>query len=347
MISEKYLMLAELAVSAIDGQDVHQELNFAALLEPKLRKIFYETYDEVEEQYSKVYHVLNSKKAKETDYGLGAMGAWAEFGSSTAAVTGTNDMPEVPYATIPAGLERTYTHKEFAKGFIVERKFIDDEQYNVINKMPADLARAGRYKVETDAATLFNNAFSKDVGGTGLSAIYDGVALIDDAHPLLATGVAAPGLKSDGTALATGKTSNKVIGALSDTTLKAALLKMRQQCDEAGKLIQMKADTLVVPPQLEFLALELIKSSQKVGTSDNDINTLQGSLKVVVLDFLTDADAWFVMDSKRHQLNFFWRVRPEFKREEDFNTLVTKYRGYMRYSYGCSDFRGVVGSAGA
>lgn len=347
MISDKYLMLAELAVSAIDGQDVHQELNFGALLEPKLRKIFYETYDEVEEQYSKVFHVLNSKKAKETDYGLGAMSAWAEFGSSTAAVTGTNDMPEVPYAVIPAGLERTYTHKEFAQGFIVERKFVDDEQYNVINKMPADLARAGRYKVEIDAATLFNNAFSKDIGGTGVSAIYDGVALIDDAHPLLKTDAAAPGLKSDGTALAAGKTSNKIVGALSDTTLKAAILKMRQQCDEAGKLIQMKADTLVVPPSLEFLAHELINSTLKSGTTDNDVNTIKGALKVVVLDFLTDSDAWFVMDSKRHQANFFWRVRPEFKREEDFNTLAQKYRGYMRYSFGVSDFRGIIGSAGA
>jgi hypothetical protein len=52
------------------------------------------------------------------------------------------------------------------------------------------------------------------------------------------------------------------------------------------------------------------------------------------------------MDSKRHQLNFFWRVRPEFKREEDFDTLVAKYRGYMRYSFGVSDFRGIIGSAG-
>ena len=52
------------------------------------------------------------------------------------------------------------------------------------------------------------------------------------------------------------------------------------------------------------------------------------------------------MDSSRHELNFFWRVRPEFKREEDFDTLVAKYRGYMRYSYGYSDWRGIVGSQG-
>ena len=31
---------------------------------------------------------------------------------------------------------------------------------------------------------------------------------------------------------------------------------------------------------------------------------------------------------------------------EDFDTFVAKYRGYMRYSMGVSDFRGIVGSTG-
>lgn len=38
--------------------------------------------------------------------------------------------------------------------------------------------------------------------------------------------------------------------------------------------------------------------------------------------------------------------KPEFKNEEDFDTFVAKYRGYMRYSYGFSDWRGMVGSKG-
>lgn len=318
-----------LKLACIDGATTHQELNFSALLEPKLRKVFYETYDELPEQFSKVYNVNTSKKAKETDYGLGSMTPWTEFGSSTTAVKSGN-MPEIPYETIPAGLERTYVHKEFAKGFTVERKFIDDEQYNVIEKMPKDLARAGRYKVETDGASLFNNAFTN----TG----YDGKPLISAEHPLLNT--------TAETVHGTGKCSNLVTGALSDTTLKTALQLGRKQVDEAGKLIQFQFDTLIVPPALEYLAYELINSSQKVNTDYNDVNSLKGRLKIVVLDFLTSDTAWFITDSKRHQLNWFWRVKPEFKREEDFDTLVHKYRGYMRYSYGYSDYRGIIGSTG-
>lgn len=328
----------ELAITVPTGAETHQELNFGKLLEPKLRKIFYETYDELPEQFSQIFHVQGSKKAVETDYGLGAMTPWTEFGSSTAPVAGATAMPVVPYATIPAGLERTYTHKEFAKGFIVERKFADDEQYSIIEKMPKDLARAGRYKVETDAISLLVNAATTNK--------YDGVPLLSDVHPLLNTTVQAPGKTSAGAALAVGKTSNLLVGALSDTKIKEGLIKMRSQVDEAGKLIQYRGDTLVVSPANEFLAYELMKSAQKVGTTDNDINSIMGRMKVIVLDFLTDEDAWFIMDSKRHQLNFFWRVKPEFKREEDFESLASKYRGYMRYSYGISDYRGICGSMG-
>jgi phage major head subunit gpT-like protein len=322
------MMLAELAPTSPTGEDTHQELNFGELLEPKLRKLFYETYQEVPEQYSKVFNVLNSKKAKETDYNLGAMSAWGEFGSSTAAVSGSTAMPVVDYQTIPAGNEIVYTHKEFASGFMVERKFADDEMYNVIEKMPKDLARAGRYKVESDAAALFNNAFAttarfKDKDGNVTEY------LCDASHDLLDK---------------TNSCSNLITTALSDAGIKEALTLGRKQKDEANKLIQLNFDTLIVPPELEFEAYELIKSAQKVGTTDNDINSIQGRLKIVVYDFLTDANNWFIVDSKRHQLNFFWRVKPEFKREEDFDSLVAKYRGYMRYSFGASDWRGIIGS---
>jgi phage major head subunit gpT-like protein len=309
---------------ALDGTIVHQEASFGKLLEPKLRKIFYETYDEVPEQYSNVFKTNTSKKAQETDYGLGAFKPWSKFGTNfTLGVQ--NPMPSVHYQTIPAGLERIYTHEEFADGFMVERKFADDEQYRIIEKMPADLARAGRYKVESDAATIFNYGFD-GVNHKG----YDAKALFAADHPRL-----------DG-----GTGSNLIAGALSDGSLKDATTLMRKTTDEAGKLIQLKPDTLIVPPELEFLAMELVKSAQKPGTDLNDVNSLMGKFKIFVWDFLTDSDAWFIMDSKRNEMNFFWRVKPEFKREEDFDTLVAKYRGYMRYSYGYSDWRGIVGSPG-
>lgn len=310
------------------GNKVHQEANFGKLLEPGLRKLFYETFDEVPEQYSKIFHVKNSKKAREVDYGLGAMPIWSEFGTAIKKdLTGTAvteaEMPTVPYVTIPAGLERIYVHKEFAQGFMVERKMVDDEQYGAIEKMPKDLARAGRYKVEMDAVSLLTKGFTENG--------YDGKPLFAKDHPLLKSGETC---------------SNLIEGELNVENLQKAIIAMRSMKDEAGKKVVFKADTLVVPPALEFKAIELLNSTNQPDSELNNINSIRGKLKIVVMEFLESDTAWFVMDSTRHELNFFWRVRPEFKREEDFDTLVAKYRGYMRYSYGYSDFRGIVGSKG-
>lgn len=313
---------------AMTGGTTHQENDFGLLLEPKLRKIFYDTYNEVPEQYSKIYNVKTSSKAKETDYGLGAFRPWKKFGNSNTTIGDAVAMPSVEYQKINPGLERTYVHEEFASGFAVERKFIDDEQYDIIMKLPKDHARAGRYKVEQDAVSLFNNALK----ATGAPVIYDGKALFAHDHPLVEN-------KNSGT---TAKGDNLIEGTLDATTLEKALLLAKKQVDEAGKLITMNFDTIVVPPALETKARILLNSTLVTGSANNDINVLKGRLNILVWDFLEIDDACFLMDSKNHQANFFWRVKPQFNREREFDTFVQKYNGYMRYSYGVSDWRGFI-----
>jgi len=288
--------------------------NFGKLLEPGLRKVFFQTYNEIPEQYPWVFQVKTSKKAKEEDYHVAGLGEWPEKES----------MGSIQYEEILPGEEVTYIHKEYAKGCQVERKMIDDEMYDVIRKLPKALARGGRTTVEKTAASILNNGFS-DTG-------YDGVALFSDSHPLY------------GNAGGTG--SNLASGALNDTNLKDALVLARNQVDDAGLKIACKPTRLVVPPDLEFTAIELLQSTQKPGTADNDINSVRGRLKVVVLDYLTSATAWFLQDPNFDNLIFFWRVRPEFNREKNFDTMIQKYIGYLRFSCGYSDWRGLVGSQG-
>lgn len=300
------------------AENTHISQDWPDLLLPGLRTVFYDQYKAIAPQYDKVFKVDTMNKATETDLGMGAFQTWTER---------VNETDNVAYQKIGQGLERTYTPKEFASGFAIGKRLYEDELYGIINKMPADLAEAGRTKVETDAATIYNNAFSGVDG-----EIYDAKALIAADHPY-----------EGGLA---GTQSNLVEGALSDTTLKEALTKMRSVKDNGGKLVVFQPDTLIVPPALEWLALELTKSTQKVGTSDNDINTLAGRLKVFVYDYLTDTDAWFVTDSKRLGLKFYWRIKPEFGKATDSDNFVAKYNGRMRYTYGVSDWRGIVGSPG-
>ena len=298
--------------------------NFGKLLEPGLRKIFFETYDEIPEQYVKIYNIDTSDKAVERDWGMGAFGDWTKRASQ---------FDTVAYKTLSPGLERTYIHEAFTQGFMISREMYDDDQYRQIEKMPKAMARSGRAKVEKDAMIPLLNGFNKLT-----QPIYDGEALFSNTHPLLDT---------------VGVGNNLATGALNDVNLKLALKVMRETVDEVGGLVQFKATKLIIPPALEDTAIRLLKSGQIAGGELNDTNKfLNGyGIEVVVMDYLSASAGgsdthWFLQDGSKHELNFFWRVRPEFKWEEDFDTFISKYRGYMRYSFGVSDWRGVLGSEG-
>ena len=308
-----------------------QQGNYGRLLEPGLRKIFFETYQEKPEQFSQVFKVQASDKAIETDFRMGGFGLFDQKDS----------LGSVSYQEPTGTKPLQYIHQEFASGYIVERKLIDDEQYNTINKMSSALARAARATVETQAATVLNNAFTT----TG----FDGKALIATDHVRLDGG-------SMSNLLQTTYGAAAINGSLSDQNLKAALIQARAQVDDRGILIQVQPTVLVVPPALEYTARTLVGGTNlsvlgtglvSGGTTDAATakNTLP-PLKIVVMDYLTSSTAWFLMDPKVAELNFFWRKKLEFKNMEDFDTMQAKYRAYMRFSCGWSDFRGIVGSKG-
>ena len=316
------------AVTPVDptSANTHISENFGKLLYPGLRKIFFETYDELPEQFSKIYNVNTSNSATETDYGMGAFGDWVERSS---------ELDTVAYAKLNEAGEVTYRHKAFTKGFMIGRELYDDEKYGQMKKMAKALARAGRAKVEKDAIQILTKSFK---GQANAIKGRDNLELFHDQHAL-----------SD----SSKKCSNMLNLPLTEENLKKAIQMMSEQLDEAGNLIQMKATKLIVPPALEDTARRLLHSSLLPGTELNDTNEYlkQSGMQIVVMDYLGSTAGgndlfWFLQDGNRHELNFFWRVKPEFKNMDDFDTFVAKYRGYMRYSYGFSDWRGMVGSTG-
>jgi len=294
---------------------------WARLLEPGLRKIFFESWKEVPEQYSKVFHVLTSKKHAEHDIGLTGFGPWEPRTSENSAV---------PYDDPMQGFEVSYTHTEFLKGFKVTRAMVDDELYNQINKLPKNLARSGRARVEQDAADVLNNGFTKPG--------YDGEPLFSKEHPLIR--VKSKGSNLIEVPMSQVKSYEDILNE--DLVNEAILLARRTLTDEGLKMV-VRPKTLIIPPNLEPQADRIINSAQRPGTDLNDINTIKSKLNVVIMDYLTNDYAWFLLDKDVHELNFFWRVRPEFKAENDFDTLEAKYRGYMRYSVGYSNWRGIIG----
>jgi phage major head subunit gpT-like protein len=312
---------------------------YGRLLEPGLRKIFFDSYRELPEQFSQVFKVQNSDKAVETDYRMGAFGLFEvkESGGS------------IKYDDPTRGLPLQYIHEEYAKGFTVERKLIKDAMYNQINKMPAKFGIAARATVEKVAAKVLIDAFT--VNG------FDGKPLISTTHMAL----------NDKTVinnrLSTAFGATAADAALSDKSIKAALTQAATQKNDAGILVQCKPSVLVVPPALANIAETIVGSpsismlgngtlTTNVSNASSEKNIVGNKIKkVVVMDYLS-ADqggsdtAWYVIDPTVAELNFFWREKLEFANENDFDTMQAKYRAYMRFSVGYSDFRGIVGSLG-
>ena len=108
---------------------------------------------------------------------------------------------------------------------------------------------------------------------------------------------------------------------------------------------------LIIPSALQFTAERILKSTQRVGTADNDINAI-GSMGMIpqgytVNHFLTDDDAFFIKTDVPNGMKHFNRAAIKTAMEGDFDTGNMRYKARERYSFGFSDWRGIYGSPGA
>lgn len=294
---------------------------FGTLLEPGLSEIFYNAYDEVPQIYTELYKMLTSDKGFEKDLSIGAFGDFPKF-------SGTIEYDR-PYE----GYDITYEFPEYAKGFQITRKMYDDENYGIINSKPEQLGTRAARKKEEHAASVFNNAFSASYTGP------DDKPLCSDEHP-------SPAYVESGGSEGVEKRNNTGTLALSHSALQTTKNEMRDTRDDRNFRIGVVPDLLLVPPEQEELAWQLVQSNMVINSSDENPNIHQGRYKLIVWDELTNEDAWFLIDSRYMKvfLKWFDRVPLEFAMTEDFDTLVAKYRAYMRYECGWSDWVWIYGN---
>lgn len=262
---------------------------------------------------NQLYNVQTSGRAVERRLGVGGM-------SDVPVYKGA-----IEYDAFETGYRTDYTHVEYAKGIAVERKLIDDDEYGVISGRASKLGLAFNRTIEKSAVSTFVNAFSASYAGA------DGVALCAANHPYSPTNAATQG--------------NKGSSALTESAVTATRQLMLKFKDDRGEVMNIAPDTLLVPVELEEAARVIVESGQRSGTANNDANTNRG-YRVVVSRYLSDPNDWFLIDSgmARQYLNWFWRVRPEFAEDPSSDySLVARYRGYMRYSFGFDTWQWIYG----
>ena len=301
---------------AISRQQLAKEL------EPGLNALFGLEYKNYENQHAEIYDTESSDRAFEEEVML--------TGFANAAVKAEGSA--VSFDSANESFTSRYTHETIALAFSITEEAVEDNLYDSIAKRYTKaLARSMANTKQIKAANVLNNGFS---GGT---AGGDGVDLLSIAHPTISAG--------------NQKNELTTSADLSETSLEQAMIDIAAFKDERGLKIAARGMKLIIPSALQFTAERILKSTQRVGTADNDINAI-GSMGMIpqgytVNHFLTDDDAFFIKTDVPNGMKHFNRAPIKTAMEGDFDTGNMRYKARERYSFGFSDWRGIYGSPGA
>jgi len=294
--------------------------NHPKALWPGVYSWFGAKYDEHEAQYTKLFDIKSSSKnfeelVQHTGFGLAPV---KPEGSSTA------------YDSHAQGYVARGTNVAYSLGYIVTREELADNQYSEVSMRRAgSLAFSMAQTRENVGANVYNRVVNAGfVGG-------DAVALGSTAHPSVS-----------------GNQSNILATAadLSEASLEDLTIQIMNATDPKGLRISLRPKCLVVPTALVYDANRILKSNLRVDTANNDTNALKllGAIpEIVVNNYLTDADQWFIRTNAPDSLCWFDRESVQFTKDEDFDTDNAKAKGYMRFIPFWGDWRGLYSSAGA
>lgn len=257
------------------------------------------------------YRVRGSTRARERTASFGGLGKYAVKNPTVAA-----EKDELTQE-----FEKTFVHSALAKTVEIERELVDDEDWGVLEEIGEELGFTARYTMEDDAAALFN-----DIAAGATYTSEDGLSIANAAHLNAAGG---------------NSQANSGTNTLNQTGLGTTRVAMKAFKNARGLNILSMPDLLVVPTALEETGWEQTRSSGKPDSANNNMNFYNGQFSMVVWQFLTDTNAWGMIDSRLMRRNLLWYMRIMFETwgDGDFDTGTKRVGGYYRASHGCRDWR--------
>lgn len=292
------------------------------LLWPGIREIWGQVYDAHPTEYTDLYDIKSSTKAYEQDVQVTGFGL--------APVKGQG--APISMDSESQGWVTTYAHVAYALGYIVTYEELQDNQYKEVSQRRAKAnAFSCNQTVENVAAFIYNNAFN-----TTYYTTPDGQSVVSAAH-----------VNSTG-----GTYSNALTpGAdLSEAALEDISIQIMNMTQDRGLRISAMPESLHIPTQEWYNANRILKSVLQNNTANNAINVLKATNAfpkgIKMNHYFTSPSAWFVRTNIPNGMTFFWRDKPQFDQDNDFDTKNAKAATYMRFTMGVTDPRGIYGSNG-
>lgn len=297
---------------------------FSEDLWPGIKKWFGNSYEEWPTVWDRLVEKYSSDKAFEKFQGVTGYG-----------LAGVKDQGAgIPYRDKYQGFPREIINVFYGIGSTITYEMMRFDMYNLMEKIPTELAKSVRQTEETVVANLLNNGFS---GAATPTLTADGLSLFNSAHRLVA----------DST---TQRNTPATASDLSQTALEQARIDIGNFVDDQNLPIVVTGKKLIVPIESVNLAEKILGTEYEVDTGNNTINPVASArqpLELIVSPWLTDVDAWFIKTSQEDGL-VFTEVDPVMvDRDNDFDTKNLKFSAMRGFGVGAVNYLGYYGSPGA
>ncbi|MBU2249368.1 MAG: Mu-like prophage major head subunit gpT family protein [Gammaproteobacteria bacterium] len=282
----------------------------------------------LKEQFKEGVSVLDCYRVKQSER------AYEKFSGITGLglVPQNDDAEDLPVDAPIQGFDYTVTPKTYRLSINITQQMREDNQFPEVVDMQSSLGASATKTINYWAARAFNNGFT--TAGDWLCS--DGMYLFDSARKSVDYSQCW---------------SNLETGALSVATLAAARVNLLKRRDGRGLITGgIMPEKLLIPPDLEQKAWELLNSSKKPEGAQNEANWLAGKFGIMVSPYLTSTTAWFVLGPRdgNYGLTWLWRKKPtpsSFKQGNNDDIFTQKIR--FRFQTGCGVPYGLSGSTGA
>ena len=299
---------------------------FISLLEPILDDVRNDdSFPRAPELGARLYsETKTSNKAAETRYERAGLGAFQEKPEGQS----------ITFSDPIDGSELKFTHIRRALGYKITQEMLDHDQFSEIAKLERDLQIALDYDVERRRMLLINNGFGTTNDGGFRAAGFDGLALFSTAHTRLDGG-------------ATQRNRPSTDANLSWTALADGIQQFKNWVDHRGREVTSMPQDLWVSPADELTARELLNSTLKPGTANNEINAISGGVQIVVSQLIDDTNSWYLMGTGRDTIWYWDMGGPKTKSlmEDDLRDIVGR-RALHGNSNGHGSWFGAYGTSG-
>jgi len=293
---------------------------FFELLEADTKEIYFNRLGMIPEIFPQLFAKRKSTKAYEDRMRI------VGFGTLALKEEGT----PIAFDDPVEGARSRIVHSTYALGWRCSMEMMQDDQHGIMSKMSGDLADSTRDHRERLAWALIDGGFGTVFTGLGGDSLFESTHVSIRDSSISQSNILSP-------AVALGVTGLEALQTLSRTT----------RTDE-GRFQSLPASILVIHPDLEHQAYQLLNTEFEVGTSNNDRSTVVSSRSGLVplsVPYKSSTTSWS-LHSGPGQNTLYWndRMDVEFTSAGDAVTKDLQNFACYRASVQFDEWRGNYGS---